>query len=96
MKLNSRSVNLRHLQDALAALSAAASAARLAAHNAPLSKTPPSSVEKDRDVLATAYRAAQVGATAYEIAGAAVLPLGWAHGKELHNPYGPRYSGRVV
>lgn len=79
MKINSRATNLRHLQDALAALSAAASEARLAAAKAPL-YAPPASVRADRNVLGCARRAAQVGATHREIAAAALLPLDWSAG----------------
>lgn len=81
MKLNSRSTNLKHMQDALAALSFAASDARLkAARNAPhtpLGVTPPSP-RHDRNVVTAARRAAGVGATTREIAAAALLPVDWA------------------
>lgn len=81
MKLNSRATNLRHLQDALAALSAAASDARLRAAQALPPGTPlPPSPRADRNVLGTARRAAEVGATTREIAAAALLPVDWAAG----------------
>lgn len=80
MKINSRATNLRHLQDALAALSAAASDARLRASQT-LPGTPlPPSPRADRNVLGTARRAAEVGATTREIAAAALLPVEWAAG----------------
>lgn len=82
MKTNSRATNLRWLQDSLAALSFAASDARLkAARNlahTPLGATPPPLPRNDRAVLHAARRAAQVGATTREIAAAALLPLDWA------------------
>lgn len=80
MKTNSRATNLRHLQDALAALSHAATAARLArAASAAPSPTPlPPSPENDLGVRAAARAAARVGATHREIAGAAMLSVSWA------------------
>lgn len=80
MKINSRAKNLRHLQDALGALSVAASAARLARATTPPGTPLPPSPRASRDVLAAARRAALVGASPREIAGAADLPLDWAHG----------------
>lgn len=96
MKLNSRSTNLRHLQDALAALSAAASDARLrslgalppAPQDAPLACPP--CPRADRNVLGCARRAAEVGATTREIAAAALLPIDWAAGAAKYGAPGPR------
>lgn len=96
MKLNSRSCNLRHLQDALGALSAAASAARLAASTpVPPGMTPPCRVEADRFVLGAAKRAAEAGATAREISGVTLLPLSWCHGAAKYGAPGGR-SVRVA
>lgn len=93
MKLNSRATNLRHLQDALAALSAAASDARLRALQAPspspLAPLPPSP-RADRNVLGCARRAAEVGATTREIAAAALLPIDWAAGAAKYGAPGSR------
>lgn len=95
MKLNSRATNLRHLQDALAALSAAASDARLRALQAPatpspLGTPPPPLPRADRNVLGCARRAAEVGATTREIAAATLLPLEWAAGAAKYGAPGPR------
>lgn len=68
-RINSRAVNLKHLTDALAALSWAATQARLA----PLD-TPP---YLERDVLRTAARALKLGATAREVAAVTERPLAW-------------------
>ncbi len=94
MKLNSRATNLRHLQDALAALSAAASDARLRALQTPATPSPlaplPPSPRADRNVLGTARRAAEVGATTREIAAAALLPMEWAAGAAKYGAPGSR------
>lgn len=90
VKINSRATNLRHLQDALAALNAAASAARVARETTPPGTPPPPLPRADRNVLATARRAAEVGATAREIAGAALLPIDWAHGAAKYGAPGRR------
>lgn len=93
MKLNSRATNLRHLHDALAALSAAASDARLRALQAPAASplgTPPPAPRADRNVLGCARRAAEVGATTREIAAATLLPLEWAAGAAKYGAPGPR------
>lgn len=81
MKLNSRATNLRHLQDALGALSAAASTVRVE-RTLPRQATPPGtplppSPEAHPSVLMAAVRAAKVGATDREIAAAALLPRSW-------------------
>lgn len=73
MKTNSRATNLRHLQDALAALSHAATQARLS--SPPGTPSPPS---RSPDVRRAAQQAVAVGATAREVAGAALVPLDWA------------------
>lgn len=77
MKLNSRATNLRHLQDALAALTAAAAVVRTSPRP---EGYPPPSARGDRATLAAARRAFEVGATPREIAGAALLPVDWARG----------------
>jgi hypothetical protein len=76
VKLNSRAVNPRRLQDALAALALAASNARLT----PPCPSPPASPRNDPAVLEAARRASLAGASARQIAGAALLPLNWAYG----------------
>lgn len=73
MKLNSRATNLRHLHDALSALTAAATAVRLPQQGTP----PPMPPEAHPSVLMAAVRAAKVGATDREIAAAALLPRTW-------------------
>lgn len=71
MKQNSVRVNLRHLQDSLAAVAAAASAARL---DAPPACPPTSSgTSFPPGVLTAAYRALQVGATPREVAAAGLF-----------------------
>lgn len=70
MKINSRATNLRHLQDALAALAAAASDARLSPPTLPPS---PSKHAFPPGVLTSVYRALQVGATPREVAAAGLF-----------------------
>lgn len=71
MKINSRATNLRHLQDALAAVAATATAARLAPP--PLDPPSPSKHTFHPAVLTAVYRALNVGATPREVAGAGLF-----------------------